>query len=149
MHPTHCLPAIAARLACCVLCCTLLQILAGRSEKRQLGSRKGNTFSIAHFAAGGAEPELPEAAEAEAEPAAVDAKAFWAELLPEAVQAHEAAAGAAKEPEVSRTRYRIAGEQSQTPADDGVHMSTRMEDTVAVISACLCCAYQQCSNTTE
>jgi hypothetical protein len=78
-----------------------LQILAGRSEKRQLGSRKGNTFSIAHFAAaGGAEPEQAEAAEAEADAAPRDAKAFWADLLPEAVQAHEAALVAAKEPEV-------------------------------------------------
>ncbi|WIA09219.1 hypothetical protein OEZ85_008629 [Tetradesmus obliquus] len=84
------------------------QILAGRSEKRQLGSRKGNTFSIAHFAAAGAEPEQPEAAaeaaEGEAQPA--DPKAFWAGLLPEAVQAHEAALAAAKEPEVLGPRRR-------------------------------------------
>jgi hypothetical protein len=83
-----------------------LQILAGRSEKRQLGSRKGNTFSIAHFAAaGGAEPEQAEAAGAEADAAPLDAKAFWADLLPEAVQAHEAALVAAKEPEVRRDAH--------------------------------------------
>lgn len=72
-----------------------LQILAGRSEKRQLGSRKGNTFSIAHFAAA-AGPE----AEAEQEVEQLDAKAFWAELLPEAAAAHAAATEAAKQPEV-------------------------------------------------
>lgn len=71
----------------------LLQILAGRSEKRQLGSRKGNTFSIATFAAAGAP-------EAEADEDAVDAKTFWAEMLPEAAAAHAAALQAAKQPEV-------------------------------------------------
>ena len=30
------------------------EILAGRTEKRQIGSRAGNTFSTAHFAAGDA-----------------------------------------------------------------------------------------------
>lgn len=62
------------------------QILAGRSEKRQLGSRKGNTFSVAHFGDGGGEldPEQEEAAAAaaaaaaeDAAVAAKDAKAFW------------------------------------------------------------------------
>eukprot|EP00878_Enallax_costatus_P046663 GHUV01056913.1.p1 GENE.GHUV01056913.1~~GHUV01056913.1.p1 ORF type:complete len:503 (+),score=214.95 GHUV01056913.1:285-1793(+) len=80
------------------------QILAGRSEKRQLGSRKGNTFSIAHFAAaGGAE------AEAEAEDDAVDAKTFWAELLPEAAAAHAAALEEAKQPEVGDQWGGLAG----------------------------------------
>lgn len=77
----------------------VVQILAGRSEKRQLGSRKGNTFSIAHFGAGGAEPELPEPEEVEQQQP-VDARAFWSELLPDAVAAHAAAHAAAKEPQV-------------------------------------------------
>lgn len=106
----HVLPCFVIRLcvrltwAPCAALPRTAQILAGRSEKRQLGSRKGNTFSIAHFAAAGAEPEQPEAAaeaaEGEGQPA--DPKAFWAGLLPEAVQAHEAALAAAKEPEVRR-----------------------------------------------
>lgn len=74
----------------------VLQILLSRSEKRQLGSRKGNTFSIAHFAAAGGNA----ADEAEAEEEVVDAKAFWSELLPEAAAAHAAALEAAKQPEV-------------------------------------------------
>jgi hypothetical protein len=99
---------------CCVLFCTsaefvsvpadapvCLQILLGRSEKRQLGCRKGNTFSIAHFGDGGGELE-PEQ-EAEPEGATKDAKAFWSELLPEAAAEHAARANHAKEPEVRAT----------------------------------------------
>jgi hypothetical protein len=101
----------------------VVQILAGRSEKRQLGSRKGNTFSIAHFAAAGAEPEPAEAAgeaAGEAEGAPLDAKAFWADVLPEAVQAHEAALAAAKEPEV-----RCRGSSSSTSSSSSQSMLGR------------------------
>jgi hypothetical protein len=72
-----------------------LQILTGRSEKRQLGNRKGNTFSIAHFGDGGGELEVelePEPQQEEAQVAAKDAKTFWAELLPEAAAEHAARA---------------------------------------------------------
>jgi hypothetical protein len=72
-----------------------VQILLGRSEKRQLGSRKGNTFSIAHFGDGGGELE-PE--QEEVEVAVQDSKAFWSELLPEAAAEH--AAQANRGPEV-------------------------------------------------
>lgn len=85
-----------------LLCLYCTQILLGRSEKRQLGSRKGNTFSIAHFGDGGgeleAEPEQEEQDLAAAAPK--DAKAFWAELLPEAVADHAAAQARQKEPQV-------------------------------------------------
>ncbi|KAJ9515881.1 hypothetical protein QJQ45_016934, partial [Haematococcus lacustris] len=54
-------------------------ILQGRTEKRQLGSRAGNTFSVARFAA-----------VEEEEPVAVPkGREYWAELLPEAVAAHD------------------------------------------------------------
>ncbi|KAK9833308.1 hypothetical protein WJX81_005199 [Elliptochloris bilobata] len=53
-------------------------ILAGRTEKRQIGSAAGNTFSTATFAA------EPAAAEA------MDERAYWAAVLPEAVASHDA-----------------------------------------------------------
>jgi len=81
----------------------VLQILAGRSEKRQLGSRKGNTFSVAHFAATGAEHEagleLPE--QHQEELVGRDSKTFWADLLPEAAARHAAEQEAAKQPQVA------------------------------------------------
>lgn len=87
-----------------------LQILEGRSEKRQLGSRKGNNFSVAHFGAAAPDVELLPDEEAEAAAAAadaeaaaaqpVDARAFWEGLMPEAVAAHIAAQQATREPEV-------------------------------------------------
>jgi len=62
------------------------EILAGRTEKRQIGNRAGNTFSMATFAAdqmgGNEETNDPN---------------FWANLLPEAVAAHVAAAAMPKE----------------------------------------------------
>lgn len=81
-----------------------LQILLGRSEKRQLGCRKGNTFSIAHFGDGGGELE-PEQEAAEPEGPAKDAKAFWSELLPEAAAEHAARANSRKEPEVRSSKW--------------------------------------------
>lgn len=82
-----------------------MQILVGRSEKRQLGNRKGNTFSIAHFGDGGGELdpelELELQQQEEAQVAAKDAKTFWAELLPEAAADH-AARAKSKQPEVGR-----------------------------------------------
>ncbi len=51
----------------------VVQILNGRTEKRQIGNRAGNSFSVATFAAG---PQL----------GAITDKDYWAELLPEALQ---------------------------------------------------------------
>jgi hypothetical protein len=106
VHGLHMHCWVASHTACVVpaRAVIVLQILLGRSEKRQLGSRKGNTFSIAHFGDGGGElePEQEEATAADAaaaEVAAKDAKTFWAELLPEAAAEHAARAGR-KEPEV-------------------------------------------------
>ena len=53
------------------------QILSGRTEKRQIGGRAGNTFSVATFAV-----------ETEGNATAGDDKTFWSALLPEAVAAH-------------------------------------------------------------
>lgn len=113
---------VAPDTACLLDVCAVvaLQILLGRSEKRQLGSRKGNTFSIAHFGDGGGElePEQEEAAPdaAAAEVAAKDAKTFWAELLPEAAAEHAARAGR-KVPEVRpHTAMAAASFQCLQPA---------------------------------
>ena len=66
------------------------QILKGRTEKRQIGGRAGNTFSIATFEieGGGAPGSGPNNA--------ADDKSFWATLLPEAAAAHETEKIAAK-----------------------------------------------------
>ena len=52
----------------------LLQILASRTEKRTVGGKAGNSFSVATFAA---REELP---------AGTEDPAYWESLLPEAVQ---------------------------------------------------------------
>ena len=76
-------------------------ILAGRTEKRQLGSRAGNSFSVATFAAEAAGGSPPGAANKKGKRRGAadtdDDRAFWAALLPDAVAAREAAllAGAA------------------------------------------------------
>jgi chromodomain-helicase-DNA-binding protein 7 len=54
------------------------QILTARTEKRQIGSRAGNTFSVATFAA--------------AEEERGNDQDYWAALLPDAVASHEEAA---------------------------------------------------------
>lgn len=131
-----CLQSAVQWPACTVLCCVYVcnqrkrlvmravmlacsQILHGRSEKRQLGSRKGNTFSVARFAAVTHDHTLPTTAVAGGSDgdqgdegggqqqqqllpggAAVDAKEFWGTLLPEAVAAHEEALTAAQAPVV-------------------------------------------------
>jgi len=61
-------------------------ILSGRTEKRTVGSRKGNLFSEAKFSLAGAGGE-------EGKPVSDDA--FWRSLLPDAAEAHEQAAKAA------------------------------------------------------
>ncbi|KAI8462365.1 MAG: hypothetical protein J3K34DRAFT_501179 [Monoraphidium minutum] len=76
-------------------------ILSGRSEKRQLGSRKGNTFSTATFGAGGsandddayeraeqARRELEESRRRGGEGADA-AREYWSRMLPEAVEAFD------------------------------------------------------------
>ncbi|KAH7617240.1 putative Chromodomain-helicase-DNA-binding protein 7 [Nannochloris sp. 'desiccata'] len=69
------------------------QILKGRTEKRQIGGRAGNTFSIATFEIeGGAAGSGAAGATANA----ADDKSFWATLLPEAAAAHETEKIAAK-----------------------------------------------------
>lgn len=68
------------------------QILKGRTEKRQIGGRAGNSFSIATFEIEGAATGTNGAAPN----AAGNDKAFWATLLPEAAAAHETEKIAAK-----------------------------------------------------
>lgn len=72
------------------------QILAGRTEKRQIGSRAGNSFSVTSFAATGAGRQ-----------AGADAgEDYWQNLMPSAVAAHEAAAAAAAAPQALAPRRR-------------------------------------------
>ena len=51
-----------------------MQILASRTEKRSVGGKAGNSFSVATFAA---REELP---------AGTDDHQYWESLMPEAVQ---------------------------------------------------------------
>ena len=55
------------------------QILKGRTEKRQIGGRAGNTFSVATFGEQAATPGKGEKNDEE----------FWKSLLPDAVDSHE------------------------------------------------------------
>ncbi|KAK9815748.1 hypothetical protein WJX72_008847 [[Myrmecia] bisecta] len=70
------------------------QILAGRTEKRQIGSRAGNTFSVATFAA--EEPKVR---------APSDEREYWAAVLPDAVAAYDKQL---KAPQVLAPRQRRA-----------------------------------------
>jgi len=83
------------------------EILKGRTEKRQIGGRAGNTFSVATFdvgspmvaGGGGGTAEAALAAEAAAGGGGgVSDKEFWAALLPEAAQKHEEERAAAAMP---------------------------------------------------
>lgn len=72
--------------------CSVLQILSGRTEKRQLGAKKGNSFSVATFAT--EEASTSEAPRPRKKKGGVDDdRAFWAEMLPEAVQEHDERVG--------------------------------------------------------
>ncbi|KAL0028186.1 hypothetical protein WJX79_000439 [Trebouxia sp. C0005] len=72
------------------------QILAGRSEKRQIGSRKGNTFSTATFSTN------------EAVGTGKNDREYWAQLMPQAVDEHDLMVAAAKAPQVLAPRRRKA-----------------------------------------
>ena len=50
--------------ACCAAH-AVLQILQGRTDKRQMGSRAGNTFSVARFEVAQEDALMPEAGERE------------------------------------------------------------------------------------
>ena len=63
--------------------CDLCQILASRTEKRQVGGKAGNTFSVATFAV---VDEAALAAKAAADEAGAAGEEFWKTLLPEAVK---------------------------------------------------------------
>lgn len=62
---------------------TCVQILASRTEKRQVGGKAGNTFSVATFAV---VDEAALAAKAAADEAGAAGEEFWKTLLPEAVK---------------------------------------------------------------
>jgi superfamily II DNA or RNA helicase len=72
------------------------EILKGRTEKRQIGGRAGNTFSIATFEVGDGGAGATGANAGGGGNAHGDDKAFWATLLPEAAAAHEEEKVAAK-----------------------------------------------------
>lgn len=80
-----------------LLCRATAQILEGRTERRQIGSRAGNTFSVATFAlddapgGGGAGDGLPPRRRGRGAAAAEDEaeKEYWRQLLPDAVANHE------------------------------------------------------------
>lgn len=65
-----------------------LQILTGRTEKRQIGSRAGNTFSVATFAVDD-KPRAGRPGQAAKQQQEETNREFWESLLPEAVAAHD------------------------------------------------------------
>ena len=84
------------------------QILSGRAEHRAIGSRVGNTFSVATFSVG---------AETGAEGENVDAEKFWEEALPDAVKAaREDAANA--DPFDIDERFRVEGPRKRYKAGE-------------------------------
>uniref|UniRef100_A0A061RW02 Chromodomain-helicase-DNA-binding protein 7 n=1 Tax=Tetraselmis sp. GSL018 TaxID=582737 RepID=A0A061RW02_9CHLO len=95
------------------------QILTRRTEKRQIGSRAGNSFSVATFASWDRDAPAAEAAAGGHED--------WSSILPDAVQAHKERSQAAKEATLNaergrRERKRINyafHEAGQSSDDDG------------------------------
>lgn len=77
------------------MCPLPLQILANRTEKRLVGTTKGNFFSSTNFStedqAKGAEPKRVKTAAQKTAPGGD--RLFWAEALPGAVAAHDAQVG--------------------------------------------------------
>ena len=71
------------------------EILKGRTEKRQIGGRAGNTFSVATFAVEGGEGSGDVNGGGDGRP--TDDKEFWKALLPDAAAEHDAAKLAAKQ----------------------------------------------------
>lgn len=71
------------------------QILSGRTEKRQIGAKAGNSFSVARFVT---EEDTPDAGAPLDIPfnkigkkwRAENDRAFWSEMMPEAVEEHDA-----------------------------------------------------------
>ncbi|KAL6771482.1 hypothetical protein ACKKBG_A26555 [Auxenochlorella protothecoides x Auxenochlorella symbiontica] len=94
------------------------QILAGRTEKRQIGSRAGNSFSVTSFAATGAGRQ-----------AGADAgEDYWQNLMPSAVAAHEAAAAAAAAPQALAPRRRRVVDYSDKARKVGRRRKQEEED---------------------
>eukprot|EP00884_Botryococcus_braunii_P005939 jgi/Botrbrau1/15346/Bobra.0289s0003.2 len=96
-------------------------ILANRTTKRTIGSRKGNTFSRAAFRV-----------DDEMDNAIVDDRAYWAALMPEAVAAHDEQVAAASRPVELGKRERKAvnyRERARTPDesdDDKEHTDMKV-----------------------
>lgn len=78
-------------------CVPTSQILEGRTERRQIGSRAGNTFSVATFAVDDNPRDGDQGGRRGKRGGGNDAD-YWRSLLPEAAAAHEA---------------RVRGEESQ------------------------------------
>lgn len=74
------------------------QILSGRTEKRQLGGRAGNSFSVATFG-GGTE--------------AAPGEDYWLNLMPEAAAEHERSKKLAAMPVILAPRKRKAVDYSE------------------------------------
>lgn len=103
-HGAHCLAAMDAvqKETDAFASEDIDQILQGRTEKRQIGGRAGNTFSMATFDAQGS-GSLDGSLTAEG---SGEGAAFWTALLPEAVAAHEEKMKAAAMPVILPPRQR-------------------------------------------
>ncbi|GFR52261.1 hypothetical protein Agub_g14795 [Astrephomene gubernaculifera] len=114
------------------------QILEGRTEKRQIGSRAGNTFSVATFAlddannADNGDPRVGPRGRRAGE----DDKEYWRSLLPEAVAAHEAQLAAGPQFLGRRKRAKVNyninsrkfGKRVRDSDDDGSDGSASSDD---------------------
>ena len=81
------------------------QILKGRTEKRQIGGRAGNTFSVATFGEQAVSPAK--------EGKNGNDQDFWKALLPDAVASHEKKEKLAKQPDVLPPRRRTTVDYSE------------------------------------
>jgi chromodomain-helicase-DNA-binding protein 7 len=103
------------------------QILAGRTERRAVGGRAGNTFSVATFAAADDAPSPSPTGKGgrgkrRGKADADGDRAFWAALLPDAVAARDAAAlagSAALGPRARNPTKKTLNEAALTRAAEG------------------------------
>ncbi|KAL3151223.1 hypothetical protein ABBQ38_013064 [Trebouxia sp. C0009 RCD-2024] len=95
------------------------QILAGRTEKRQIGNRKGNTFSTATFSSNEVTTRYMPLSVSRGQSAyfimlscgdaaGKNDRDYWAQLMPDAVNDHDQLMAAARAPQVLAPRRRKA-----------------------------------------
>lgn len=128
-HGAHALGEQAAQQAEAFASEDINQILNNRTEKRQIGGKAGNSFSVAQFKVEEEKEEVLPAAllgSAEGEDplpgAHLNDKEYWTLIMPEAVRAHHEQVEAAKGPVVLAPRRRTKVnycDNLQSPGGEG------------------------------